>query len=201
MPYSVGRYHRRGRPIAPGGSGSVRDSTYPLSCMRPSVTYTVPRLSAPCDRSTSCRPNNSLSRSRSRISRSVVESRGISRAISLMGPSVSWNQSKRSTNPAPAKGNAVFAFSGLFLRIRAMRRTRRRRAFFDKKVRLDFRGNNDVGNSANAGLPGVRRFMRVIRTAHERARLDVDESEIERDLFQRPEFVWMVVADHRRVLR
>ena len=26
-PYAVGRYQRRGRPIAPGGSGSVRDST------------------------------------------------------------------------------------------------------------------------------------------------------------------------------
>ena len=27
IPYSVGRYHRLGKPIAPGGSGSVRDST------------------------------------------------------------------------------------------------------------------------------------------------------------------------------
>src|SRR5262245_50011971 len=43
--------------------------------------------------------------------------------------------------------------------------------------------------------------MRVIGAADERARLDVDESEIERNLFQATEFIGMVVPRHRRMLR
>src|SRR5207248_544566 len=50
------------------------------------------------------------------------------------------------------------------------------------------------------GKPRVCGLVRVIRAAHEGARLDVDKSQIEGDLFQRPEFVGMVVANHRRVL-
>lgn len=42
-------------------------------------------------------------------------------------------------------------------------------------------------------------FVRMVGAAHERSRLDVNESEIERELFQLEEFIRMVVADHRGV--
>src|SRR5262245_53140373 len=47
---------RRGNPMLPGTGGSCSDSTRPLASMRPSVTYTVPRLSAPPEHSTSNKP-------------------------------------------------------------------------------------------------------------------------------------------------
>ena len=47
---------RRGSPPSAGVSSSTRDTIRPLSSIRPSVTYTVPRFSAPSDAVTSSRP-------------------------------------------------------------------------------------------------------------------------------------------------
>src|SRR5262245_39206820 len=50
-------------------------------------------------------------------------------------------------------------------------------------------------------LVGVRRFVRVIGAAHQRAGFDVHEPEIERHAFELAELVGMIVAGHRRVRR
>ena len=76
-PSAVARYRRRGRPPSSAGGASSRDVMKPLSSIRPSVTYTVPRFRRPRDAATICRPYSSVSRSSSStISDSLGERRG-----------------------------------------------------------------------------------------------------------------------------
>jgi hypothetical protein len=62
--------------MAPSVGGSVRDPMSPLSCMRPSVTYTVPRFIVPPELFTNSKPNISPLLSKISTSRSIRESRG-----------------------------------------------------------------------------------------------------------------------------
>src|ERR1700720_2864703 len=62
-----------------------------------------------------------------------------------------------------------------------------------------------TGNSRDRPLVGdclvvrISGFVCVVRAAHERARFDVNEAQLERHLFELAEFVGMVVTDHRSV--
>src|SRR5262252_8653225 len=52
---------------------------------------------------------------------------------------------------------------------------------------------------SRGGLPRVSGFVRVVRAAHQRTRLDVNETKVECNPLELAEFVGMIVARHRRV--
>ena len=54
-------------------------------------------------------------------------------------------------------------------------------------------------SARDRGLVGVGGFVRVVGAAHQGAGLDVHESEVERDRFQFPEFIRVVLPRHGRV--
>ncbi len=47
---------------------------------------------------------------------------------------------------------------------------------------------------------GIRLFVSMIRTAHQRARFDVHETQSQRDSLELAEFIRVVIARHHRVV-